>query len=56
MSSENVDSDLKQLVRRLIPIAKARALYAAELSPETFSEEIWTLAALYGIDARIEDG
>ena len=46
MSSESVDAELERLIRSLIPIAKARVIQAAERSPETFAEELWTLASL----------
>lgn len=41
-SGEREDAELRTLVRRLIPVVKTRVLRAAERSPETLTEEIWT--------------
>lgn len=56
MSRESVDAELERLIRSLIPIAKARVIHATERSPETFSEELWTLAGLYTISLNLTDG
>ena len=56
MSSESVDAELERLIRSLIPIAKARVIQAAERSPETFAEELWTLASLYTVSLNLADG
>ena len=55
MSSESVDAELERLIRSLIPIAKARVIHAAERSPETFAEELWTLASLYTVSLNLTD-
>jgi hypothetical protein len=55
MSNESIDAELEKLVLRLIPIAKARVVDATKRSPETFAEELWTLAGLYVISANLED-
>ena len=55
MSSENLDAELERLIRSLIPIAKARVIQAAERSPETFAEELWTLASLYTVSLNLTD-
>lgn len=54
-SGEDHGAELRQLVSRLIPVAKARAIRAAELSPETFAEELWTLGALYIISGNLSN-
>ncbi len=56
MSSEDTDVELEQLVRRLIPVAKARVLHSSKRSPETFAEELGTLANLYVIRANVAEG
>lgn len=53
MSGTNPNAELQKLVLGLIPVAKARVLTAAERSPESFAEELWTLAGLYVIAANI---
>ncbi|MDV3244765.1 MAG: hypothetical protein LYZ66_06300 [Nitrososphaerales archaeon] len=53
MSSEDIDAELERLVHRLIPVAKARAIHSARRSPETFAEELGTLASLYVIRANL---
>jgi hypothetical protein len=54
-SAEGEDAQLRILARRLIPVVKTRVLRAAYLSPETLTEEIWTLAALYTIRDSLAD-
>jgi len=53
MSSESVDAELERLIRSLIPIAKDRVIHAARRSPETFAEELWTLAGLYTVSLNL---
>lgn len=52
-SEEKEDADLRKLINGLIPIVRSRSLRAPDISPETFTEEIWTLAALYVIQANL---
>ena len=52
-SEEKEDADLKKLINGLIPVVRSRTLRAPDISPETFTEEIWTLAALYVIRANL---
>jgi hypothetical protein len=52
-SEERADAELRTLIRRMIPVVKTRAMRAADRSPETFTEEIWTLAALYTVSANL---
>jgi len=52
-SEEREDADLRKLINDLIPIVRSRSLRALGISPETFTEEIWTLAALYVIQANL---
>jgi len=54
MSGESIDAELQRLVLGLIPIAKARVVDSAKRSPETFAEELWTLAGLYVISANLK--
>ena len=55
-SVEGEDAQLRVLVRRLTPTVRRRVLYAAIRSPETLTEEIWTLAALCTIKANLIEG
>jgi hypothetical protein len=55
-SEEREDADLRKLVDSLIPIVRSRTLRAPDVSPETFTEEIWTLAALYTVRANLTEG
>ena len=52
-SEEKEDVDLRKLINGLIPVVRSRCLRAPDISPETFTEEIWTLAALYTILANL---
>jgi hypothetical protein len=55
MSGESADGELERLVLGLIPVAKTRVVNAAERSPETFAEELWTLASLYVIRENLTE-
>jgi hypothetical protein len=45
--SEDTDLRLRRIVDVLIPVVKARMLLSWRLSPETFVQELETLASLY---------
>ena len=52
-SEEREDADPRKLINGLIPIVRSRSLRAPDIFSETFTEEVWTLAALYVIWANL---
>ena len=55
MSSNLYDKDVRELVDRLIPLAKKRVVLSLDLSPEDVEFELATLADLFVIQDHLSE-